>query len=84
MVILFQLGEFVLFFIFIQLIIRLEESHQAILFPFYHCILFINRKVESSDQLSVFPGLVDVELVIEFSVTWQEINNQRHSAYKQQ
>ena len=61
-----------LFLFFIQLIIRLEESHQAILFPFYHCILFINRKVESSDQLSVFPGLVDVELVIEFSVTWQE------------
>ena len=82
MIILFQLGDCVFLDVFIQLVIRLEESHQTVLLSFYYRILFINRKVESSDQLPIFPGLIDVKLVIEFSVTWQEIDNQRHSAHK--
>ena len=82
MIILFQLGDCIFFDVFIQLVIRLEESHQTVLLSFYYRILFINRKVESSDQLPIFPGLIDVKLVIEFSVTWQEIDNQRHSAHK--
>ena len=84
MVVLFQFGYCILFNFLVKLIIRLEKRHQTVLLFLHHRVVLINRKVESSYQLSVFPGLVHVKLVVELAVTRQEIDNQCHSAHKQQ
>ena len=84
MVILFQLGDCVFLYLFVKQLIWLEGSQQTILFPVHHCVVFIDRKVKSGYQLPVLPGLVYVKLIVEFSVTWQEIDNQCHCRYKQQ
>ncbi len=60
---------------FVQLEIRLEGGEDTVLLAFHHFIGLIDGEVEGGHELSVLPGLVNVELVVEFTVTWQKIDN---------
>ena len=75
-----QLGEHTFLNAFVQLEIRLEGGEDTILLAFHHFIGLIDGEVEGGHELSVLPGLVNVELVVEFTVTWQKIDNNPHSA----
>ena len=75
-----QLGEHTFLNAFVQLEIRLEGGEDTVLLAFHHFIGLIDGEVEGGHELSVLPGLVNVELVVEFTVTWQKIDNNPHSA----
>lgn len=66
----------------VEPIIGLEMGQQTVLFFFDYFVALVDGKVEGGDELSVFPGFVDVELVIELPVAGQKIYNNRYCADK--
>ena len=77
-VIAFQSFEFLLLGLLVDFIIRLEESHDAVLFFLDKVFILVDGEVERSLQQAVFPWFVHVELVVELPIPWKEIYNDRY------
>ena len=61
--------------ILVLLIVGLEAGQDAVLLVSDHVVRLVDRKVEGSYQLAVFPGFVDVKLIVELPVTGQEVDD---------
>ena len=77
-----QLLERLLLRVLVQSEVGLEGCHDAVLLSLHHPVVLVDGEVEGRHQLPVFPGLVDVELVVELAVSRHEIDNNPHRAYE--
>ena len=75
LVVLFQFFQGFSRDILILLIVGLEAGQDTVLLVSDHVVRFVDRKVEGSYQLAVFPGFVDVKLIVELPVTGQEVDD---------
>jgi len=82
LVIVFQLLDHFFFCVLVQLEIGLERSQDAVLLSFHNLVVFVDGEVEGGHQLSVLPGFVNVELVVELAVPRQKIDNNPDGAYE--
>ena len=82
LVIVFQLLDHFFFCVLVQLEIGLERSQDAVLLSFHNLVVFVDGEVEGGHQLSVLPGFVNIKLVIELAVPWQEVHDNSDGAYK--
>ena len=82
LIVVFQLFECQFLRAFVQLEIRLERSQNAVLLLLHYLVVFVDREVEGSHQLSVLPGFVNIELIIELAVPRQEVHNNSDGTYK--
>ena len=82
LIIVFQFFERLFLRTFIQLKIGLERSQDAVLLSFYYLVVFVDREIESGHQLSVLPGFVNIKLVIELAVPWQEVHDNSDGTYE--
>ena len=68
----------------VQSEVGLKLGEQAVLFPLHHFVTFVDGEVEGGYQLSIPPGLINVELIIELAIAWQEVNDSPYRGDKNQ
>ena len=64
----------------VLLVVGLEAGQDAVLLVFHHFVRLVDGEVERGHQLAVFPGLVDVKLIVKLPVTRQEVDHNQDTA----
>ena len=68
----------------VEVEVGLELSVETVLLGSYHFVAFVYGEVEVRHQLSVCPGGVETEVVVELGVSWHEVDDDPYAGYCQQ